>query len=144
MLVIDTNVFLYAAIKESRDHALARKMIEEWRSSVAPWHSTWGIFYEFLRVSTHPAVFEHPLAPLDAWKFLKAILAAPGFSLLPEQEDHSQFIEKFLLEPLEVRGNLWHDGHTAALMHEHGIRTIVTADTDFHRFKGLRVNNPFA
>jgi predicted nucleic acid-binding protein len=27
-----------------------------------------------------------------------------------------------------------HDAHTAVLMREHGIRTIFTRDSDFHRF----------
>ena len=41
-----------------------------------------------------------------------------------------------------LAGNLYHDAHTATLMREHGIRSIVTRDTDFHRFKFLEVLDP--
>ena len=36
------------------------------------------------------------------------------------------------------------DAHTAILMHEHGIRRIVTRDADFHRFPFLEVVDPLA
>jgi uncharacterized protein len=42
----------------------------------------------------------------------------------------------------ELAGNLLHDAHTAALMLEHGVRTISTRDTDFHRFPGIEVRDP--
>jgi predicted nucleic acid-binding protein len=42
----------------------------------------------------------------------------------------------------QLRGNLLHDAHTAALMHEHGIRAIYTRDTDFHRFPDVEIRDP--
>ena len=41
-----------------------------------------------------------------------------------------------------LAGNLLHDTHTVVLMREHGIRTICTRDTDFHRFAQLQVVDP--
>ena len=35
-----------------------------------------------------------------------------------------------------------HNLHIAALMREHGVTEIRTADTDFHQFKFLQVVNP--
>ena len=35
-----------------------------------------------------------------------------------------------------------HDLHTVALMREHGVREVHTADKDFLRFRDLRVVNP--
>lgn len=43
-----------------------------------------------------------------------------------------------------VAGNLMHDLHIAVLLREHGVSEFLTADTDFHRFKGFRTTNPFA
>jgi predicted nucleic acid-binding protein len=40
-------------------------------------------------------------------------------------------------------GNLVHDAHIAALLREHGVEEIWTADRDFVRFPGLRVHDPF-
>jgi predicted nucleic acid-binding protein len=39
-------------------------------------------------------------------------------------------------------GNLFHDIQTAVLMREHGVREIVTADSDFLQFRFLKVTNP--
>ena len=41
-----------------------------------------------------------------------------------------------------LAGNLLHDAHTVALMREHGVRSIVTRDADFHRFPGIDVRDP--
>lgn len=41
-----------------------------------------------------------------------------------------------------VAGNLVHDAHTAVLMREHGVKTIVTLDMDFHHFPFVTVENP--
>lgn len=41
-------------------------------------------------------------------------------------------------------GNLLHDAHIAALCREHGVRELLTADSDFARFRGVEVTNPFA
>ena len=43
-----------------------------------------------------------------------------------------------------LRGNLLYDAQTAILMREHGIKTIYTRDTDFHRFPFLEPIDPTA
>jgi predicted nucleic acid-binding protein len=40
-------------------------------------------------------------------------------------------------------GNLVHDAHIAAVLLEHGVHEIWTADRDFARFPGLKVHDPF-
>jgi toxin-antitoxin system PIN domain toxin len=142
MFVVDTNILLYGAVRQFADHEAARRLIEEWTDDVTPWHSTWSIFYEFMRVSTHAAVFKRPLRPDQAWQFLSHLLLSPGFSLLPESSEHGAFVTKLVSLRKPVQGNLWHDAHTVALMMEHGVLEIRTADTDFHRFEGIRVVNP--
>lgn len=42
----------------------------------------------------------------------------------------------------EAGGNLAHDLHTVALMKEHGVSEIRTANDDFDRFSGVRAVNP--
>ena len=41
-------------------------------------------------------------------------------------------------------GNLAHDAHIAALLIEHGVKELLTADRDFARFPKVRATNPFA
>jgi len=52
--------------------------------------------------------------------------------------------EQVIGELPHLAGNLLHDAHTAILMREHGIRRIVTRDTDFHRFSFLETVDPLA
>ena len=107
-----------------------------------PWYPTWGICYEFLRVTTHPRVMARPRTGPEAWAFLTAVLASPGLGLLRPTNRHTQVVGEILDELPDLRGNRMHDLHTAALMREHGIRTVYTRDTDFHRFPFLEPLDP--
>jgi uncharacterized protein len=55
---------------------------------------------------------------------------------------HSVFMQR-LLRSGQAAGNLAHDAHIAALIVEHGVGELWTADRDFARFPGIRVRNPF-
>ena len=50
--------------------------------------------------------------------------------------------EEVFAELPDLHANIVHDAATAILMREHGIRQIVTRDTDFHRFPFLEVVDP--
>lgn len=143
MFVVDTNIFIESAIVEYPHHKKARNLLNEWRESSRLWHSTWSIFYEFLRVTTHPRILPKPLTSPEAWSFLSTLIDSAGFSLLLESDGHSEKVES-LSEMNSLRGNLWHDAHIVAVMKESGIKTIYTADSDFHRFKGIEVINPLS
>jgi predicted nucleic acid-binding protein len=41
-------------------------------------------------------------------------------------------------------GNLVPDAHLVALMLENGVRTIMTRDRDYRKFRGITVRDPFA
>ncbi len=142
MFVVDTNVLVYAADRGASEHARCRELLLGWRAQAQPWHVTWGIIYEFLRVTTHARVFRRPWSPRDAWGFVEALLAAPALELLVESERHAEVLAGLVSEVPRLSGNLLHDAHTAALMREHGLRTIYTRDTDFHRFPGIEVRDP--
>ena len=142
MHVVDTNVLVYAADRSQEHHARCRRRLEAWRRSPDPWFLTWGIVYEFLRVTTHPRVLARPWSAAEAWSFVEALLASPGLDLLVPTDRHAVIASRTLGEVAGIRGNLVHDTHTAVLMREHGIRRIVTRDADFHRFPFLEVVDP--
>ena len=142
MLVADSNLLIYAANTSSPFHTRCRQLFEQWRQQPEPWHLTWGIIYEFLRVSTHSRVFEKPLTSSDAWTLVDSLLSSPGLVLLTEGPRHTDIVAGMLREIPELRGNVIHDLHTAALMREHGVRVIYTRDNDFHRFRFLEVRDP--
>lgn len=140
--VIDTNLLLYAANRDCPEHAAARAFLATVRTAPGVWYATEGIGYEFLRVATHPRVFAKPLAAAEALGFWDALLAWPNIALLAAGPRHWKVLGAVLATQHAPAGNLFFDLRTVALMREHGIRTIHTADADFHRFKDIEVINP--
>jgi toxin-antitoxin system PIN domain toxin len=144
MFVVDTNVLVYAADENSPYHARCRERLEEWRRQPAAWYLTWGIIYEFLRVTTHPRVMRRPWSGREAWRFASVLLASPGLGMLVPTNRHAEVAAAVFEEIPHLAGNLVHDAHTAILMREHGVGRIFTRDTDFHRFPFLDPLDPLA
>ena len=142
MLVVDTNVLVYAADKDSPFHAACRDWLERQRKRADAWYTTWAILYEFLRVTTHPRVMRRPWNVSAAWGFVAALLASPGLSVLTSTPRHPDVAAQVIAELPHLAGNILRDAHTAILMREHGIRRVCTRDTDFHRFPFLEVIDP--
>lgn len=142
MLVLDTNVLLYAVNGDSEFQPPCARLLEECRRDPTPTYLAWHVCYEFLRVATHRRVFPSPLTSDDALSFLRSLLDSPGFGVLRPTERHAGVLARTLSELPELRGNAAHDLHTAVLMREHGIGRICTRDTDFHRFPFLTVVDP--
>jgi predicted nucleic acid-binding protein len=113
-----------------------------WRRQAAAWYLTWGIIYEFLRITTHPRVMRRPWEARQAWRFAQVLLASPGLGILVATDRHAAVAARVFEEIPHISGNLVHDACTAILMREHGIRRIYTRDTDFHRFPFLEPLDP--
>ena len=144
MFVVDTNVLVYAADRDSPFHGGCHRLLEDARRQAAVWYLTWAICYEFLRVTTHPRVFRKPWTAKKAWGFIQALVASPSLGFLVPTDRHVAVAGEVFRELPHVCGNLMHDAHTATLMREHGIKTIYTRDTDFHRFPFLDPRDPMA
>lgn len=142
MFVVDTNILVYAANLDSPFHASSRSFVDGCRRRMGAWYLTWGICYEFLRVTTRPRVLRYPWTGPQAWEFLDAILASPGVGFLVPGERHRQVLAEVMRELPHLAGNILYDAKTAVLMREHGIRSIYTRDTDFHRFPFLEPVDP--
>lgn len=142
MFVVDTNLLVYAAHPDSELHERARTLLEEWRQRHSPWYLTWGICYEFLRVTTHSRVFRRPWTAREAVEFLQGLFAARSLGLLVPTGRHMETLAGITARLGDLRGNIMHDTATVVLMNEHGIRTIYSRDTDFHRFPSIEVVDP--
>ncbi|HEV2383190.1 MAG TPA: TA system VapC family ribonuclease toxin [Terriglobia bacterium] len=142
MFVVDANLLIYAAIRESHQHERAQRLVQGWGASTEAWSVTWSIIYEFLSVSTRRSIYTRPLSFSDSWSFIQTLRTSPSFKILAETERHPEVIEELVHEYPQMSGTRFHDLHIAAMMREHGITDIRTADTDFHQFKFLRVTNP--
>jgi hypothetical protein len=139
---VDTNVLLYAVNRDCAEHALALPALKRWLEDPVPWCLSWGVIYEFLRVSTHPRVFPRPLTWRQALEFVSAILSCEWVTVLAETQRHSQVLATTLEELGRPAGNLFHDVHSAVLMREHGVEEVMTTDADFRQFAFLKATDP--
>ena len=142
MIAIDTNVLVYARRTEAPYHKEALRLLHDLASGQRPWALTWVCIYEFLRIVTHPRVFNPPTELDTALGDVESLLDSPSLQMLGEGPAHAKLMRRVLVDG-KATGNLAHDGHVAALLLEHGVTEIWTADRDFKRFAGLRAVDPF-
>lgn len=143
-VVIDTNILLYAANDACPEHSPCHKFLLESFEAGDTCFLPENVVYEFLRVATHARVFPKPLRASEAINFLDALLRVPVFKMLGATQRHWKSLNELVSELGQPSGNIFHDVHTVALMREHGIRRIVSADLDFTKFRGVDVVNPVA
>jgi predicted nucleic acid-binding protein len=62
--------------------------------------------------------------------------------VLVATDRHADVLADLVASHGHIKGNLVHDLHIVALMLEHGVPEIRTADADFRQFGVLRVVNP--
>lgn len=141
MIALDTNLLVYARRAEAPGHTEAQRLLESLAQGPRPWALAWPCIYEFLRVVTHPRVFDPPTDLETAVEDLESLLASPSLVLLGEGPSHLASMRHALFSA-RATGNLVHDAHIAALLMEHGVRELWTADRDFARFTGLKVVHP--
>ncbi len=102
---------------------------------------TWPTIMAYLRIATHPAIITLLLTPQQANKNINFLLGSKHAFVLSEGEDFWIFYQQ-ATKGMMVRGNLVPDAHIAAILLSHGVKEIVTNDSDFRRFNFLRLRNP--
>lgn len=142
MFVVDTNILVYAANSNAPEQEPCSRALEQWRKQAGAWYLTWGICFEFLSVITHRRVAPSPWSAGAAWDFLNALIQSPGLEMLVPSDRYADVLQDIMIEMPTLRGNDMHDVEIAALMRDHGIKTIYTRNTGFHRFKFLEPIDP--
>ena len=140
---VDVNVLLYASDRSSDRHDAARRFLQSCASTPEVLCLTWPTLMSYLRIATHPRIFVAPLSPDEALGNIKALLSLPHARAVSELDG---FLDAYahVVGEVAVRGNLVPDGHVAAILFQHGVRTLYTNDRDFRKFETLDVKNPFA
>ncbi len=96
----------------------------------------------FVRVATHPKVFDPPATTSQALGFAAAVRAQNAAVIVGPGDRHWAIFERLCLTAA-ARGNLVPDAYLAALAIESGAE-LVTTDRDFSRFSDLRWRHPFS
>jgi hypothetical protein len=141
LIALDTNILVYARREETPLHKPAKAILERLASGDRAWALPWPCLYEFVRVVTHPRVFDPPSDPELVLDGLHSLLECPSLVLLGEGPSHFGSMKHAILSS-RSSGSLVHDAHIAALLQENGVDELWTHDRDFARFPGLRVRFP--
>lgn len=140
MILPDVNVLVYAHREDAPDHSA----FHSWLTGVIDGDEAYGladlVLSGFLRVVTHPRIFNPPSTMEHALAFVNDIRDQPNCVPLAPGVRHWDIFAK-LCRTASIRGNLVPDAYLAALAIESG-SVWVTTDRDFSRFPGLTWRHP--
>jgi hypothetical protein len=140
MKLPDVNLLLYAVNSAEPMNAPAKRWLEISLSDEEPFAFDWTVLLAFLRISTRPGIFPHPLQVKQAFELIESWLNQPCVRVVTPTARHAAVLRDLLI-PFGTGGNLTSDAHLAALAIDHGA-TLYSADSDFSRFPGLIWVNP--
>ena len=132
MILVDANLLIYAVNQDAALHQPAKSWLESALASDEPVGFSWNVILAFLRLTTRPGLFLHPLVPETAFDIVAAWLDVASVTEVHPGSRHLRILRS-LLQPIGTAGNLTSDAHLAALAIEHGAE-LCSADTDFARF----------
>lgn len=141
-MLVDANLLLYAVDVRSPHHEPAAAWLEEVLNGPRLVGLPWQTIGAFVRIITHPRVTSRPLSADAAWGYVSSWLTA-GSTWVPPATERTASVLAELGSRLRITGNLVPDAQLAALAIEHGL-VVLSADSDFARFPGLRWENPVA
>jgi len=140
---LDANLLLYASDSDSPFHQKAKAFLKSCMQQRDLFCIAWPTIMTYLRIATHPAVFNRPLTADEAMTNVETLLRLPHARFLAE-EDGFWDLYREMTSQVPTRGNLVPDAHLAALLRQHGVRTLYTHDRDFLQFPFLDVRDPLA
>ncbi|MBI5531266.1 MAG: type II toxin-antitoxin system VapC family toxin [Deltaproteobacteria bacterium] len=142
MIIPDLNLLVYAYNESAPLHGKARAFWEKALSRDLPVGVPWVVALGFVRLTTHPRVLAEPLSPSAALARVEAWFSRPAVRIVEPGPQHLVILRR-LFEATGVAASLTTDTHLAALAIEYQAE-LISNDSDFGRFPGLRWRNPLA
>lgn len=140
MQLVDVNVLVYSHREDSPQHAAFRQWFEGLLGADAAYGYSDLVLSGFLRVVTHPRIFDPP-SPLErALEFAHAVRTQANAVAIVPGSRHWEIFTR-LCTAAGTKGNLVADAYLAALAIESGSEWMTT-DRDYSRFPGLRWRHP--
>jgi len=140
MILPDVNILVYAHRSDTPNHTAYRRWLEELINSELAYGMADIILSGFLRVVTHPRIFNPPSEMAVALTFANQIRNQPNCVIITPGLRHWNIFSR-LCEITGVKGNLVPDAYLAALAIETGSEWVTT-DRDFSRFPDLKWRHP--
>lgn len=142
MVLPDVNVLVYAFRPDLAPHALNRRFLLDLLEGDEAFGLSGSVLSGFVRVVTHPRIFETPDPIEDALAFTETLRASERAVWIEPGPRHWEIFTRLCREA-NARGNLVPDAYFAALAIESGCEWVTT-DRDYARFPGLRWSRPEA
>ena len=141
MILPDVNVLVYVHREDAPDHHAFSRWWEVQIASDEAIGMSDLVLSGFLRIVTHPRIFDPPTPLETALEFVAHIRSLPNYVAVSPGPRHWDIFTK-LSRTAKAKGNLIPDAYFASLAIESGSEWI-TADRDYARFPGLRWRHPF-
>ena len=141
MLLPDVNVLVYAHRTDSCDeHPRYAGWLTELATGREPFALSSLALAAVVRIVTNPRVFRRPSTLDEVFAFTGELIARPNARVVGPGPRHLELLEE-LCRSCGASGKLVGDAQHAAVAVEHGC-TLVSTDSDFDRFPGLRWRHP--
>jgi toxin-antitoxin system PIN domain toxin len=141
MLLPDVNVLIYA---HREDSSVDHSRYADWLVGVATGPEPFALsvltLSGLVRITTNPRVFKQPSTLDEVFAFITELLQRPTARVVAPGPEHLAIFERLCRESAAA-GKLVADAQHAALAIENGC-TMVTTDSDYDRFPGLRWQHP--
>ena len=140
MILPDVNVLVLAHRRDQDDHDRVRSWLEDEVNSDRPFALADLVVAGFVRVVTHPRIFNRPTKLDAALAFVDGLVEQPTCVPVSAGPKHWPILRR-VLRAADARGNLVPDAHLAAISIELGA-TVATRDRGFARFADVRWLDP--
>jgi uncharacterized protein len=138
--VPDVNVLLYSVDSKSPSHQPCVDWLNGALNGNEPLGFTWQSIAGFVRIGMNPRVLNRPMTLAEAFGNLEAWLACRASRILHPGTNHLSLLKRFL-DAVGGGGNFASDAHLAAIGLKHD-GEVVSCDSDFERFQGLKSFDP--
>ena len=140
MQLPDVNVLIYAHREDAPEHRRYAAWLRSLTGSVAPFALAEIVLAGFLRIVTNGRIFDPPTPMGTAIAFCHGLVTRPRAVVVAPGHQHWDIFTSLCRG---VEGPLVTDAYLAALAVEHGCE-VITTDSDFARFPGLRWAHPLS
>jgi uncharacterized protein len=140
MMLLDTNVLIYAHRRDADRHEEYREWVESLIDGPQPYAVSDHALTGMIRIVTSPRIYRQPATRAEALAFADQYRNQPHAHVIAPGPGFWDIFSG-LCEAAQASGSLIPDAYLAALAIEHGCE-LFTADSDFKRFPGLRFSHP--